>query len=96
MLNVGVRPHRCETMASGGRHGSLFALEAFRSSSANWEAHVSFALYTIGFVIMIVGLIYGATLLHMPTRWIVVGTVVLLGLGIVKAVTATRQRDPSS
>ena len=57
---------------------------------------MSFALYTTGFAIMIAGLIYGATLLHIPTHWIVVGTVVLLGLGIVKAVTATRQRDPSS
>lgn len=57
---------------------------------------MSFALYTIGFIIMIVGLIYGATLLHIPTNWIVVGTIVMLGLGIVMAVTATRQRDPSN
>jgi len=57
---------------------------------------VSFALYTIGFVIMIAGLIYGATLLHLPTHWIVVGTIVLVGLGIVKGVQNTRQRDPSS
>ena len=49
---------------------------------------MSFALYTVGFVIMIAGLIYGATLLHVPTRWIVVGTVVLLGLGI-SSVVAT-------
>lgn len=56
---------------------------------------MSFALYTLGFVIMIIGLIYGATLLHMPTRWIVVGTIVLVGLGILKGVKATRQRDPS-
>jgi len=57
---------------------------------------VSFALYTTGFVIMIAGLIYGATLLHMPTHWIVVGTIVLLGLGIVKAVKTTRPRDPAA
>jgi len=57
---------------------------------------VSFALYTTGFVIMIAGLIYGATLLHIPTHWIVVGTIVLLGLGIVKAVKTTRPRDPAA
>ena len=57
---------------------------------------MSFALYTIGFVIMIAGLIYGATLVHMPTHWIVVGTIVLLGLGILKGVQNTRQKDPSS
>jgi hypothetical protein len=58
--------------------------------------HVSFGLYTIGFVVMIAGLIYGAHLLHVPTQWIVVGTIVLLGLGILKGVKATRQKDPSS
>jgi hypothetical protein len=45
---------------------------------------------------MIAGLIYGAHLLHVPTQWIVVGTIVLLGLGILKGVKATRQRDPSN
>jgi hypothetical protein len=32
--------------------------------------------------------------MHMPGRWIVVGAVVLLGIGILSAVKATRQRDP--
>ena len=42
------------------------------------------------------GLIYGAHLMHVPTHWIVVGAIVLLGLGILTGVKATRQRDPSS
>jgi hypothetical protein len=41
------------------------------------------------------GLIYGAHLMHIPPHWIVVGAIVLLGLGILSAVKATRQRDPS-
>lgn len=57
---------------------------------------MSFALYTLGFVVMVAGLIYGAHLLHVPTQWITVGTVVLLGLGILKGVKATRQKDPSN
>ena len=56
---------------------------------------MSFAIYLIGFVILIGGLVYGATLLHVATHWIVVGAVVLLGLGLVKAVPATRGKDPS-
>jgi hypothetical protein len=55
---------------------------------------MSFGLYAAGFGIVICGLIYGAHLMHMPGRWIVVGAVVLLGIGILSAVKATRQRDP--
>jgi hypothetical protein len=56
---------------------------------------MSFGLYAIGFAILIGGLIYGAYLVHMPTHWIVVGAIVLLGAGILSGVKATRQRDPA-
>ncbi len=56
---------------------------------------MSFSLYSIGFVIVIAGLIYGAHLLHVPPHWIVVGAVVLAGVGILSGVKATRQKDPS-
>jgi uncharacterized membrane protein len=56
---------------------------------------MSFGLYSAGFAIVIAGLIYGAHLMHVPTHWIVVGAVVLLGVGILSGVRATRQRDPS-
>ena len=56
---------------------------------------MSFALYFVGFIVLIVGLTMGAYLLHVPPRWIGVGVVVLLGLGILTGVTMTRQRDPS-
>jgi hypothetical protein len=45
-------------------------------------------------VIVIGGLIYGAVLMHVPTQWIVVGSVVMLGLAILTGVKATRQKDP--
>jgi uncharacterized membrane protein len=54
---------------------------------------MSFGLYSIGFAILIGGLIYGAHLVHMPTHWIVVCTLVLLGIGILSGVKATRQKD---
>jgi prepilin signal peptidase PulO-like enzyme (type II secretory pathway) len=56
---------------------------------------MSFALCLIGFVVFIAGLAYGAHLMHVPPQWIGVGVIVLAGLGIVSAVSRTRQRDPS-
>jgi hypothetical protein len=56
---------------------------------------MSFGIYLLGYIIFMIGLIYGASLLHVATHWIVAGTIVLVGLGIVKGVQATRGRDPS-
>jgi uncharacterized membrane protein len=56
---------------------------------------MSFGLYAIGFAILIGGLVYGAHLVHMPTHWTVMGAVVLLGIGILSGVKATRQKDSS-
>jgi hypothetical protein len=57
---------------------------------------MSFGLYLIGFLVMIAGLVYGAAILHISTHWIVVGTLVLIGFGILTGVKATRQKDPSA
>jgi hypothetical protein len=57
---------------------------------------MSFGLYSIGFAIVICGLIYAAYLVHMPAHWIGVCAAVLLGLGILTGVKATRQKDPVS
>jgi hypothetical protein len=57
---------------------------------------MSYALYLVGFLIVIGGLIYGAVLMHMPTQWIVVCSVVLVGLAILTGVKATRQKDSGS
>ena len=54
---------------------------------------MSFGLYAMGLAIMIAGLVYGAHLLHVSTQWIVVGAVVVLGIGILSGVKATRQKD---
>jgi hypothetical protein len=57
---------------------------------------MSFGIYVVGFIVLIIGLASGAYLLHIPPRWIGVGIIVLLGLGILTGVTTTRQRDSSS
>ena len=55
----------------------------------------SFATYLIGFLILIGGLSYAAYLLNVPTTWIVVGVIVLLGAGILSATRKTKMRDPA-
>ncbi|HLJ50194.1 MAG TPA: hypothetical protein VKU01_29475 [Bryobacteraceae bacterium] len=54
---------------------------------------MSFGLYIVGFIVLIIGLSIGAYLLRVPAQWIGVGVVVMVGLGILTGVTATRQRD---
>ena len=56
---------------------------------------MSFALYLIGYIVVIAGVAVGAHLMHVPPRWIGVGVLILAGLGIVTGVARTRQRDPS-
>jgi hypothetical protein len=56
---------------------------------------MSFGIYAAGYALVIAGLIYGAHLMHVPAHWIVVGGIVMLGLGVLSGVKATRQRDPS-
>jgi hypothetical protein len=54
---------------------------------------MSFGIYIAGFTVLIAGLIYAAHLIHMPTHWIIVGAVIMIGAGIMSAVKATRQKD---
>jgi hypothetical protein len=55
---------------------------------------MSFGLYAAGYAIMIAGLAYGAHLMRVPQHWIAVGVIVLIGIGILSGVKATRQKDP--
>ena len=55
---------------------------------------MSYVLYVAGFVVVIGGLIYGAALVHVPAEWIVVCSIILLGIAILTGVKATRQKDP--
>ena len=55
---------------------------------------MSFGIYLFGYIILIAGLVFGATLIHVPTQWIVVGAVCMVGIAILHGVTVTRQKDP--
>ena len=54
---------------------------------------MSFSIYLIGYIILIIGLAIVANMMHMPPRWIGVGVIVMVGLGILSGVAQTRQRD---
>jgi hypothetical protein len=56
---------------------------------------VSFGIYLVGIILVIAGFVYAAALLNLPTQWIVVAALVMLGIGVVAAVKSTRQRDPA-
>ena len=52
-------------------------------------------IFIIGFVIVIAGLAYGASMAGMSPQWIGVGVAVLAGIGLVMGVTKTRTKEPS-
>ena len=56
---------------------------------------MSFTIYLVGYILLILGLAIGANMMHIPPRWIGVGVLVMAGLGILTGVARTRQRDPS-
>jgi hypothetical protein len=56
---------------------------------------MSFGLYILGYLILITGLAIGAHMMHMPPKWIGVGIIVMVGIGLLSAVSHTRNRDPS-
>ena len=56
---------------------------------------MSFALYGVGYLIVIAGVAYLAHLMHVPEKWIVGIVIVLIGIGITTGVQNTRGKDPN-
>jgi hypothetical protein len=54
---------------------------------------MSFGLYILGYVVVIIGAAYLLHLAHVPQHWLVGIVVILVGAGIVTGVTNTRTRD---
>lgn len=57
---------------------------------------MSFGIYLVGYLILILGLGIGAHLMNIPPKWIGVGVLVMIGIGVISGVSSTRQRDPSA
>jgi hypothetical protein len=49
--------------------------------------------YLVGFIILIIGLAGGAYMLAVPTVWIAVGVVILIGIGIMMSSKNTGPGD---
>ena len=56
----------------------------------------SFSVYLIGFIILVIGLALGAHLAGVPSMWIAVGVICLVGIGILSAVKKTQGRTGGS
>ncbi len=56
----------------------------------------TFAIWLIGYVIFVAGVVWGASLLGLEGTWLYVLVLVLVGIGIIMGVSRTRQPDPSA
>jgi hypothetical protein len=56
---------------------------------------MSFGIFAVGFLILIIGVAYLAHLMHIPTHYIIAIATILFGMGIVIGVQTTRHKDPS-
>jgi hypothetical protein len=54
----------------------------------------AFGLYVIGFAVFVAGVLYAEHLLHVPQTWVLVSALVMVGLGVMSAVSHTKRRDP--
>ena len=58
--------------------------------------HMSFALYLLGFVILIGGVAWGMSVAGVSTTWVLITSVILLGIGVLTAVVNERSKDRPS
>jgi len=56
---------------------------------------MSFFLYLIGFAILIGGVDWALITAGVPQLYVVIASVILLGIGILTGVARTRSKDPS-
>jgi hypothetical protein len=54
----------------------------------------SFGIFVIGLIIAIIGLSVAASMIGVPTVWIAIGAIVLIGIGILSGVSRTKRPDP--
>ena len=53
----------------------------------------NFAIYVVGFLILIGGILFGGHQLGVPQIWLGVAAVILVGIGIISGVSKTRRRE---
>jgi hypothetical protein len=56
---------------------------------------MSFAIYMVGFLMFLGGVVWGAVVAGVPHLYIGIGSLIVLGIGIFSAVGRTRSKDVS-
>jgi len=51
----------------------------------------AFAIYAIGVVVIVIGLVYVASVAHIHTPWIIGGAILVFGAGLIGAVNSTKR-----
>ena len=59
------------------------------------EPVMSFLIYILGAALFIGGIAWALVAAHVPTQYIAMACLILLGIGIFTGVTRTRAKDPS-
>ena len=57
---------------------------------------MSFALYMIGVVLLVAGIAWGLVTAGMSTTWVAIACLVVVGAGVMAAVSRTRTKDLSN
>ena len=55
---------------------------------------MSFALYLVGFALLMGGIAWGLITAGVPALYVAIACVVLIGLGVISGVARTRSKDP--
>jgi hypothetical protein len=76
--------------------GWVNSIAADARSTTNRETAMSFGLYFFGFLLFIAGVAWALVTAGVPVLYVAIACVILLGIGIMMAVTRTRPKDPPS
>ena len=55
---------------------------------------MSFALYLIGLIVLLGGIAWGLSIMGLASTYIAIACLIVLGLGVMAAVSRTRMKDP--
>ena len=55
---------------------------------------MSFALYLVGLLLLVVGIAWGLSLAGLAPVYIGIASIIVLGIGVMMAVSRTRAKDP--
>lgn len=55
---------------------------------------MSFALYLVGLIVLLGGIVWGLAIMGLAPTYIAIACLIVLGLGVMAAVSRTRMKDP--